>query len=110
MEVVTKKSLIASAAERFREAHQSRGRWLVAENQPSPEAIYQALRALPADATEAQIVAIAGDDRWTANICDECGNDRDITVVLGAEIHHPIDALNVCLTCLDQAARLAHQG
>jgi hypothetical protein len=53
------------------------------------------------------VAAASGDTRWIENICDECGEDRAVTVLLGEEIHHPTDMTAVCLDCLKQAKRIA---
>ncbi len=83
------------------------GRWVAREGQPSPEAIYQALKALPLHADEEAVASVTGDNRWTQNICDECGADAAITVALGAEIHHATDTAYICLSCLQRAVALA---
>lgn len=107
MRVITKQTLLATAAERFREAHQRRGEWLPTATGADSAAIYAQLTALSPTAEEAAIVAAAGDNRWTENLCDECGADQEVTVILGEEIHHPTDMVAICLDCLKQAKRLA---
>ena len=107
MRLITKESLIATAAHRWREAHQRRGQWLHSAAIPDSQEMYQRLLALPDNAGEEQITALVGDNRWTQNICHECGEDAGITVAVGAEIHHPTDTSIVCLTCLEQALALA---
>lgn len=106
MRVITKQALIATAAERFRDAHERRGEWLPTAEGGDAAAIFAKLTALPKKATEADIVAVTGDNRWTENICDECGEDRAITVLLGEEIHHPTDMMAICLDCLKQARNI----
>jgi hypothetical protein len=107
MRVITKHSLIATAAERFREAHQRRGEWLPSAEGSDAAGIYAQLTALPPDPSEEAITTTIGDNRWTENLCDECGEDRAVTVILGEEPHHPTDALAICLDCLKQAKRIA---
>jgi hypothetical protein len=106
MHLVTKESLIATAAERYREAYQRRTEWLPAPDGKDAEAIYQQLKALPATTGEAEILALTGDSRWTANICDECGEDRERVVLVAIEIHHPTDMAAICPSCLQQALQL----
>jgi len=106
MRVITKKSLIATVAQRFREANQRRDDWLATDPGGDSAAIYAKLTALSDKAGEAEVVAIVGDDRWTLNLCDECGEDSAITVILGEEIHHPTDMTAICLNCLKQARAL----
>jgi 3-polyprenyl-4-hydroxybenzoate decarboxylase len=107
MRVITKQALITTAAERFREAHQRRGEWLPTADGGDAAAIYAKLTALPVDVKESDLTAAIGDNRWTENICDECGEDRDVTVILGEEIHHPTDMTAICPLCLKQARRIA---
>ena len=106
MRVITKQALLATVAERFLEAHQRRGEWLPTAGGDFA-AIYSQLTALPVEPNEEAVIATIGDNRWTENICDECGEDRAVTVLLGEEIHHPTDMMAICLDCLKQAKRLA---
>ena len=106
MRVVTKQALIATVAERFRDAHQRRGEWTTPDGRDAP-AIYAQLAALPATTDEDAVTAIVGDNRYTANVCNECGEDRTVTVLLGEEIHHAIDFMAICFDCLKRANRLA---
>lgn len=107
MRVITKQTLIATAAERFREAHQRRDEWLPSANGGDAAAIFAALTALPSKASEDDVVAAIGDNRWTENVCDECGEDRAVVVLLGEEPHHPTDMTAICLDCLKKAKRIA---
>jgi hypothetical protein len=111
MRVIAKSDLIASAAERYRDAYQRHGQWIAAANGLEPAAICARLEALPHNTPERTIVEITGDARWTANLCDECGEDKDITVLFGEEIHHPTDSVQICLACLQAGLKLAtHVG
>src|SRR5688572_32844883 len=107
MRVITKQTLIATAAERFREAHQRRGEWMLTADGSDAPAIYAALSALPPNADEEAITSAIGDNRLTENICDECGEDQTVTILLGEEVHHPTDMTAICYDCLKQARRLA---
>lgn len=107
MRVITKQSLIATVAERYREAHQRRGEWLPTAEGSQAAAIYAQLAALPTNATEETIIATLGDNRWTVNLCDECGEDRPVTVILAEEDHHATDAVAICTDCLKKAKRIA---
>ena len=107
MVVVTKRELIAQVAKRWRATYQRRDEWLPAPQQPATAAVYTALLALPAQATEAEVIALTGDNRWTQNRCHECGRDSDVTVGFAQEPHHPTETTYVCLTCLQQGLALA---
>jgi hypothetical protein len=107
MRVITKQTLIATVAERFRDTHQRRGEWMANADGYDAPAIYARLVALPAKTSEKEIAHLIGDNRYTENICDECGEDCAVTVLLGEENHHPTDMTAVCLDCLKQARRIA---
>ena len=107
MRVITKEALIATVAERYRETHQRRGEWTTPPDGSDAPAIYAQLAALAKDTSEEAIVALIGDNRLTENICDECGEDRAVTVLMGEEIHHPTDMMAICTDCLKQAKRIA---
>lgn len=107
MVLVTKRGLIATVANRWRATYQRRDEWLSTPQCPSTAAVYTALLALPATATEADVIALTGDNRWTQNRCHECGNESDVTVGFAQEPHHPTETTYVCLTCLQQGLALA---
>ncbi|MEX1019102.1 MAG: hypothetical protein WDZ49_05555 [Litorilinea sp.] len=108
MMVIRKSDLVAQVADNWRLAHQRRGEWLVPPGGPDPAEIYHALQALAPDAAPEAIATITGDARWTANICQECGEDRDVLVAFGAgEVTHPTDMAFLCLACLEAGAQLA---
>jgi hypothetical protein len=100
-EVRTKRDLIASVAEQWKASYYSeRDGWLYNTRGPDKSAIYQRLSALPANATEADITAVMGSNSWTANRCDNCGADVDVTVRLGEEPDYESATAYVCRTCL----------
>lgn len=103
MVIVTKHKLIATVAERWRVTYQRREEWLPAPQVADTGAVYAALRALLADATEAQVVALTGDNRWTQNRCHECAIDSEVTVGFAQEAHHPTETTYLCLACLQKA-------
>ncbi|MEZ4863116.1 MAG: hypothetical protein R3C14_17485 [Caldilineaceae bacterium] len=107
MIVVTKQKLIATVAERWQAAHQRRGEWFSTPTLADVQRIHAALVELPADAPEAAVIALTGDNRWTQNRCHECGVDSEVTVGLAREIHHPTDTTYICLSCLQDALALA---
>lgn len=108
MYVIRRKDLIRNVAENWRLAHQRRAEWMVAPGAPHPEEIHRKLVALPPNAGPKEIAEITGDKRWTANLCQECGEDREILVVFGAhEVSHPTDAAFLCLGCLEAGVQLA---
>ena len=110
MIVVTKKALIATVAQRWKETHSSRNRWLTASATFDPASIYAALQALPPNADEADVIAATGQPWWTENLCSECGADSEVTVGFGQELHHPTDTRYICLQCLQAGLALASQA
>lgn len=109
MRVIQKSALLATVADRYRDAHQRRGEWVPAPDGSDPSAVYAKLQQLPANPDEASVIAIVGDNRYTANICDECHNDVPVAVLLAEEIHHPTDMVTLCTTCLRAALELANR-
>ncbi|HMN30725.1 MAG TPA: hypothetical protein PKE45_21410 [Caldilineaceae bacterium] len=106
MHVVTKQELIATVAERWLDTYYARDHWQDGPANFDPEIIYHQLKALPATANEEAVTAITGQPWWTANICHECGLDREVTVGFGQEPHHPLDVKYLCPTCLQKALAL----
>ncbi len=107
MQVITKSALIATVADRYREAYLRRSGWLQPPDATDPAATHAKLSTLPKSATEADVTAIVGDSRFTANICDECHQDRPVTILMAEEIHHPTDSVTICPACLELARTLA---
>lgn len=103
MVIVTKRNLLTTVAERWRATYQRRDEWLPAPQVMDTATIYAALRALPADRTEAHVVALTGDNRWTQNRCHECASDSEVTIGFAQEAHHPTETTYLCVACLQQA-------
>ena len=64
----------------------------------------------PQDRTPDTIDAIIGNGTWTANFCDECGMDQSVSVHLGEEPDYEARYLNLCLSCLRDAAKMAEDA
>jgi hypothetical protein len=54
--------------------------------------------------TVSRIDAIIGNETWTRNTCDECGEDREVTVRIGDVAHYGSRWLDLCAGCLRKAA------
>ena len=79
-------------------------------NYPKCDGISAALAALaPEELTKGRIDAIIGNDSWTRNQCDECGEDHEVTVRLEEQSHYDERWLNLCVACLQGAARFAEE-
>lgn len=103
MVIVTKRNRLTTVAERWRATYQRREEWLPAPQVADTATVYAALCVLPADSTEAQVVALTGDNRWSQNLCHECANDSEVTVGFAQEAHHPTETTYLCVACLQQA-------
>ena len=108
MRIVTKQALITTAATRYREINQRRnGEWRQLDNGRDAANVFDQLQHFGPEIDEATLTELVGDNRLTENICDECLQDREVTVTLAEEIHHPTDAVQLCTSCLDKAVHLA---
>ena len=59
--------------------------------------------------TEEHIERIIGNNSWTRNICNECGNDSEITVQLGEEPDYDSATAKICPECLKKALSLCYR-
>lgn len=74
--------------------------------------VEEQIRALPADASVADINAVIGNHSWTPLQCAECGTDIQRGVHLGYELDHRYSGSKsyrrwgavVCAGCLEKAA------
>lgn len=58
--------------------------------------------------TEEHVERIIGNNSWTRNICNECGNDSEITVQLGEEPDYDSATAKICPECLKKALSLCY--
>lgn len=105
MKLKKKSDLIRNVAENWKRQywHPKRG-WQ--PHNESKEVIYRELSELPEQATEDDIAAIIGNAGWTRNKCDECGQDVDVTVMVGQEPDYESRTAFICLDCLKRAVTL----
>lgn len=54
------------------------------------------------DKNEDNICEMIGNSSWTTNYCSECGQDNDITIILGVD-----PTISVCPDCLQKAFELS---
>lgn len=59
--------------------------------------------------TEEHVERIIGNNTWTRNVCDECGNDSEITVQLGEEPDYDSATAKICQECLKKALSLCYR-
>lgn len=102
MRAKTKKQLCANVAERWDRQYER-----LYDKQPDKLVIYDKLKALDGQGTEAQIAEIIGYPNWTHNHCMECGKDAQTTIHLGDEPDYDACWVFVCLKCLRAAAQMA---
>lgn len=77
------------------------------DRQPDKRFILIALEGLNGKGTEQQIANIIGNDAWTRNRCDECGEDMQVTVSLGSDPDFEAPRAQACKTCLKTALQMA---
>lgn len=68
--------------------------------------IHQELVALGPNPNPSDIEAIIGNKSWTANHCDECRKDCEVTIQLGEEPDWESSTVNLCSDCLLKAIGL----
>lgn len=111
VEIVTKQSLIERAADMWKEQYYNKkletwGNWGKFYNGLTPEEIYQKLLGVK---TEDEVKKAIGNGSWTRNICNECGLDSDIVVVLGEKPDIESSTASICPNCLRKALALVEQ-
>ncbi len=106
MKLIRKCDLIASVANRWYEAYCSHG-WQAQVSRDDKMETFNKLTALPADASEQQVMRIIGNSSWTSIQCDECQQEVDMAVRLGEEPDYESATAIVCLMCLRGALELA---
>lgn len=74
------------------------------------EGVYNRLKAMPSNATAADVERIIGNDSWVSIYCDECGNKVPVVIEIGDAPDYGSSTANVCLTCLEEAIRLGSLG
>lgn len=68
--------------------------------------VWSKLKALPGNATTAQVEAIVGNDTWTDIRCDECGEHVELAIVLNETEDY--NTFTICEGCLNAAQILLH--
>lgn len=112
-EVRTKRALIATVAERWKEQYWSPRGWKFTHAGPNRMAIYKRLVALSPNATEADVIEAMGlgsRNGWIENRCDHCDRDVDVTVRLGDEPDDESSTAYVCRECLVGALAAMDEG
>lgn len=65
----------------------------------STHAVYQKLMG---GLSEVEINKLIGNDGWTANRCEECGEDSQVLIIF----EHNDESVRVCKSCLEKALKL----
>lgn len=104
---------VAGVAERWKRTYFRGDKW--GGYHGDAEEVYRRLKALPPDATSADVAAAIGNDTWAGpGWCDECGDKAPaMTMQLGQEPDYESATACVCLPCLEKAvarmkAAIAH--
>ena len=103
MELITKKSLLATLPKRWATQYTTNFR-LDSGRMP-----FDIAKELEAEKilTEERAKEILGNDSWTRNECHECKKDVYATVQLGQGTDYGSATANICLDCLNKAVALA---
>lgn len=101
MKTITVEDRIASVADRWKEQYFD-SQWFSDQKQQ----IWSWLKALPQNATAAQVDAIIGNGSWTAITCTECKERVEMAIVLNENDSYR--TCTVCAGCLDLAQLLLH--
>ncbi len=108
MELIRKQDKIDGVADRWKEQYYTGARGWFSIGGLDKEAIYNQLVALTDDTrTEAEITRIIGNDSWTSNTCDECGQNAAVLVQVGQEPDYESRTACVCVSCLRMALSTA---
>ena len=106
MKVTTKKEFLAGVAARWDRQYRLPAAAPTARPNrflEEQERISTALHALPPDASEADVAVIVGNSSWTKLRCDECWEEVDAVVSVGAEPEIDSATARVCLKCAEKA-------
>lgn len=110
MDVITKKQLISTVADRFKNEGFFEAGWrssrFFERLGTSPQRVHEQLVKLGNDVTEEQVTEIIGDDAWTVNRCDECKQDAGLAVQFGEPPSYDSVTAKICIECLCKAINL----
>lgn len=107
MKVITKKELVSTFLDRYKE-QLNNYRTLPESLKKIHEERIKKIGAIE-NPTELDISKILGNNTWTANYCDECEEDSEVSIILGETIldgdgnNRPA---NICSKCLLKAHSL----
>lgn len=111
MKIITKQSVSATAAERWRAQYCHRGEWSVVyiPVKQSAQVIYEQLLGLGACPSSEAVNLIIGNSSWGyPPWCDECGQrDNDLVVQVGQEPDYESATANLCMECVRKLADIA---
>jgi len=102
MIVTTKKQILKNLPKHWRQSY-PKGRDLASGK--NSDKIYIAL-VNEKELTEERANEIIGNDSWTRNSCDECGEDVEVTVMVGEEPDYESRTASICINCLNKAVEL----
>ena len=98
--LISTKSLVAGVAERWKAQYYQSGEWICGDDK---RLIYEKLAALPPGASESEVVAIIGNQSWTAVSCDSCFNRVSEVVQVGEEMDYDSATVRLCRDCCRKA-------
>lgn len=101
MKTMTVEDRIANVADRWK-AQYFGSQWMSVRMMD----VWSKLKALPENATAAQVAAIVGNDTWTSIRCYECGQHVEVVIVLNETEDY--NTFAICEGCLNAAQILLH--
>lgn len=114
MKLITSRDLIRKVPERWKAQYCNGGQWGNTLVSGSTKAVYEALVALDLEtATADQVAAIIGNESWSRNMCNECGQNVDAVVEIGQPPDYESATAYACGPCLYKATALfglTHNG
>ncbi len=106
MELIRKQDKIDRVADHWKNVYSGPRGWY--SSVFDAESVYTGLIALTDDTrTEDRVNRIIGNNYWTRNTCDECGQDAAVLVQVGQEPDYESRTACVCVSCLRMALSTA---
>ena len=108
MKVITQRELIQSVADRWHAQYQpfthDSAPWTIGKTKSG---IWRELVALNKDeATTQEVDTIIGNKSWTRMMCDQCEQDADSVIQVGAALDYESATAHLCRSCLQSAYEL----
>lgn len=100
MEIITRHYLIANVSERFKSQYRNKDWDTVVSWSSSALTYRQTYDKLVSAKSEQDVKDAIGVTGWVKNTCYECGEDKDVVVMLGELPDYESNTTQVCLSCI----------